>query len=188
MSRTIDLTLVRVAYLPQATIGRLLLPGVPFALWTIERPWIPNLEAPATAVYGGGGTPRVSCVPDGLYRLTPHASERHPGTFQLVNEGNFVYRDTLPAGQSWGRTGILIHAANQADELEGCIAPGSQVVIYDNRPTLLMSSAAMDTVRSAMSDGVPASIFIRPSSGTREPTYLSPPKSSLPRVIAPVTA
>lgn len=188
MSRTIDLTLVRVAYLPQATIGRLLLPGVPFALWTIERPWIPNPAAPAGTVYGGGGTPRVSCIPDGLYRLTPHESETKPGTFQLSNEGNYVYPGALPAGQEYGRTGILIHVANQADELEGCIAPGSQIVIYDNRPSLLMSAAAMDTVRSVLSAGLPSTLFIRPSSGTREQSYPNPPKSNLPRVTAPVTA
>jgi len=181
MSRTIDLTLVRYAYLPQATLGRLSLPGVPFALFTIERPWVKN---PA----GEGGMPRVSCVPDGLYTLLPHTSERHPDTFQLVNENLGVYRDALPAGQAWGRFGILIHPANGADELEGCIAPGSQVVTYDDRPSVLMSVDSMGSVRSALAGGFPSTIWIRTTSGTKELTPLPPPRSGLPRTVKPTTA
>lgn len=173
-----QLTIVRFAYMPQATLGRLLLPTVPYALYSLERPWIVN---PA----GLGGMPRISCVPDGLYKLYPHDSEKHPGTFQIVNESLGVYRDALPAGQSWGRTAILIHPANQADELEGCIAPGSSMVIYDNRPSILMSKDSLELIRGYVPTDRAATLWIRTTAGTREIEYAAPPKSGTPRVVAP---
>ncbi|HZF28723.1 MAG TPA: DUF5675 family protein [Gammaproteobacteria bacterium] len=173
-----QLTIVRNCYMSQATLGRILLPGVPYALHSLERPWIPN---PA----GLGGMPRISCVPDGLYKLYPHESERHPHTLQIVNEALGVYRDALPAGQKWGRFAILIHPATQADELEGCIAPGTNTVIYDNTPSLLMSKDALELVLGCIVTDRPATLWIRPSAGTREIAFAQPPKSGTPRVVAP---
>lgn len=76
-------------------IGRLLFGGE--QVFTLEKPWLNNQTY-------------VSCIPEGEYQLGPWNSERFPNVWQV--------RD-VP-----GRTAILIHAANWADQIEGCIAPG----------------------------------------------------------------
>lgn len=89
-------------------------------LQTIERPWLPDLSGP-------GGTKGVSCVPEGLYQLVRHDSEAHPRSFALVNPdlGVYHYPEAAPLGSELHvRTLVLIHVANWASELRGCIAPG----------------------------------------------------------------
>lgn len=99
---------------------------------TIERPWIPDL-------IGRGGRKGISCVPKGLYRLVPHDTEAHPKTWALVNPELDVYHqpDDVPvAKRQYARTAVLIHAANYAHELRGCIAPGLRRgvnVVWDSR-------------------------------------------------------
>lgn len=80
---------------------------------TIERPWIAD---PAGVP---GGLQGRSCVPAGLYELVLHDSEAHPQTWALVNAKLGVTH----FGPSQ-RTACLIHPANYASELRGCIAPG----------------------------------------------------------------
>lgn len=111
-----NVTLDRFAYMPGVTLGWLHV--VTLRLATLERPWLPNSE-------GLGGTLRESCVPDGEYNLLPHSSDRFPDTYVLVNEALGVYRDTRPAGQTWGRTAILIHVGNFVTDVVGCIAVGT---------------------------------------------------------------
>ena len=69
--------------------------------FTIELPWLNNMH-------------QHSCIPEGRYRLQKRISV-HYGNHFLVMGVN-------------GRSGILIHAANNAlNELRGCIAPVSLV-------------------------------------------------------------
>lgn len=92
---------------------------------TIERPWIPSLSGEP------GGMPGRSCVPLGVYTLWTHDSESHPQTWALVNEGLGVTH----YGPS-NRTAVLIHPANTALELRGCIAPGrvrGTQAVYESR-------------------------------------------------------
>lgn len=87
---------------------------------TMERPWVPSPSSPC-------GTKGVSCVPPGTYRLVPHNSEAHPNTWALVSPALWVYHwdENVPTTQKGlARTLVLIHAANYASELRGCIAPG----------------------------------------------------------------
>lgn len=98
--------------------GRLAAPG--YSAYTIERPWVPSPAAPC-------GTKGVSCIPPGLYQLVPHSSEAHPDTWALVNPGLWVYHwdEDVPAERrGLARTVVLLHPANIASELRGCIAPG----------------------------------------------------------------
>lgn len=78
----------------------------------IERPWV-----------GGalGGVPGRSCVPIGTYALERHNSEAHPFTFALVNHALGVAHYPTPGVP---RAACLIHPANWAYELRGCLAPG----------------------------------------------------------------
>lgn len=89
-------------------------------LQTMERPWVPSLLSVA-------GTKGISCVAPGKYRLMPHNSEAHPNVWALVNPMLDVYHwdgDVPIARRNIARTVVLIHSANYASELRGCIAPG----------------------------------------------------------------
>lgn len=85
----------------------------------------------------GGDQPGHSCIPTGSYRLVEHTSARlHEDdgktplrTWALVNEALGVTHspdDPLPAGCQYPhRSECLLHPANYASQLEGCIAPGA---------------------------------------------------------------
>lgn len=101
---------------PRCTIGVLFV-SAELTLCTLERPWVPSPICK-------GGTDKISCVPPALYRLEKHDSEKHPKTWALVNSGlDVVHYD--PDEKPTLRSTILIHVANQARELEGCIAVGT---------------------------------------------------------------
>lgn len=87
-------------------------------LCTIERPWIPSDK-------GKGGAKGISCVAPGNYRLVRHDTELHPMTWALVNEELDVIHQPHP-DRPYARTAVLIHPANWAHELRGCIAPGKR--------------------------------------------------------------
>ncbi len=67
----------------------------------------------------------VSCVPLGTYQLVPYSSEKYPDHYALVNKelGVYAKESDIPKGQK-GRYAILIHVANTASQLQGCIAVG----------------------------------------------------------------
>lgn len=86
---------------------------------TIERPWIADPNGSPC------GDPDVSCVPLGLYQLVLHNTTDKPCTFALVNPALGIYHEEedIPPGAR-GRFACLLHSANYAWQLEGCIAPG----------------------------------------------------------------
>ncbi len=91
-------------------------------LQTLERPWVPSPNSVA-------GTKGVSCIAPGRYRLERHNSEAHPNVWALVNPSLDVYHfeHEVPRDRSGkARTAVLIHSANWAEELRGCIAPGKE--------------------------------------------------------------
>ena len=91
-----QLQLTRFAHYPDRTIGLMELGGRHW--YTVERPWLDN-------------APNISCIPTGEYTMQKVTSPRFgPDTWEVMD---------VP-----GRTHILIHSANWAKQLEGCIAPG----------------------------------------------------------------
>lgn len=114
---------------------------------TMERPWVPIDAAPC-------GQKGVSCVPKGLYDLVVHDSEAHPRTWALVNPDLWVYhwdQDVPKPRFGLARTLVLIHAANYASELRGCIAPGKgRAIDSGNRRMVLSSRAAMAELQSLL--------------------------------------
>lgn len=122
------------------TLGRLHVAEL--TVFTIERPWIPLEGSP-------GGTKGVSCVPVGRYKLFRHDSEAHPHTWALVNPRLNVYHwDTdVPDGQrGTARTLVLLHPANWAAELRGCIAPG----LEREEDRVLSSVLAMHAIQAKL--------------------------------------
>lgn len=93
--------------------GRLFLDGE-FLAYTVERPWLDNV-------------PFESCVPAGFYYLAPFNSRtKFPSdTFALHNSDLKVH--VAETGEPGERFAILIHSANQAGELAGCIALGDRL-------------------------------------------------------------
>ena len=94
-----DLYLWR-TYQPGGTNGQLLYAGQRLC-YTIELPWQANRR-------------RISCIPEGHYRLQPRVTNRFGRHFLVTG---------VP-----GRECILLHPANDAlRELAGCIAPVRQL-------------------------------------------------------------
>jgi hypothetical protein len=155
-----NLTLVRFAYTPSATLGILTVGAT--KLCTLERPWIPNPR-------GAGGLLSESCVPDGEYHVEPFSGSR-PVTqdvYRLVNPALGVYASTRPVGQQWGRTGILIHVGNTVDDIIGCIAVGQSHSVNGGRAVVNRSELAMRALRQLLGTGN-HSLRIRPTRGTTE--------------------
>lgn len=87
--------LERFAYGPEATMGRLYVGDT--TLWTIERPWMDN-------------KPFESCIPTGTYKVVPYSSAKYPHVWEVTG---------VPE-----RSKILIHVANYAHDVQGCIGVG----------------------------------------------------------------
>lgn len=103
-----------------------------FVRQTIERPWIPLPGA-------RGGACGRSCVPPGEYQLVRHNSEAHPNTWALVNPELDVIHWEDP-NKPLARCLVLIHAANYARELRGCIAVGSSRAVDSEGLHMVTSS------------------------------------------------
>lgn len=91
-----DLILRRVGSTREATYGVLCKNGVPFVV-TLERPWLQN-------------KPRESCIPTGVYVCKRVNSPKFGDTFEVTNVV--------------GRSHILFHAGNVAEDSLGCILVG----------------------------------------------------------------
>ena len=85
----------------ECTLGRMYCEG-DFMCYTIERPWKNNKR-------------RVSCIPEGTYPLT---TKEYGRFWDKYNKPIPILEDTDP------RSEILIHPANYAKDLAGCIALG----------------------------------------------------------------
>ena len=95
------LTLKRDTDNGEETFGRLYA-DEDFICWTIERPWKNNER-------------RVSCIPEGVYGLK---TKEYGRFWDKYKKPIPILQDTKP------RTEILIHPANYAKDLAGCIALG----------------------------------------------------------------
>ena len=88
-------------YFNDATIGVLRIEGKDNPIWfTIERPDLNNQN-------------NISCIPEGTYKVAPYSSDKFPDVWEV--------KDVL------NRTKILIHQANWAHDLEGCIGVGDSL-------------------------------------------------------------
>lgn len=99
--------LERFAYTPIGTFGKLTYND--FSCYTVERPWLNNAS-------------RISCVPEGLYNLVWHNGPKFGKTVALVGGTVSQYPDGISK-----RSAILIHPANEMNDLEGCIGLGDNL-------------------------------------------------------------
>lgn len=128
---------------PQGCFGELISDN--FHCYTLERGWLPSPSHPA-------GTPNKSCIPDGVYALEPHHSERWGDTYALVNESLGVYHYKRSNLSRWG---ILLHPANLQTQLQGCVATGRKLGCLQGDWAVLSSKVAhQDLMRYIDSEGI----------------------------------
>ena len=113
------------------TVGKLW-HGDNLLCYTMEKKWNDN-------------KPNVSCIPAGVYELNPTLSPKFGSTYCLENEdlGVSLSGDTR-------RTHILIHKANKASELQGCIAPVSSFGVLGGEWAGVNSAKAYDILMSTL--------------------------------------
>jgi hypothetical protein len=131
-----QVTLSRAPSTPQGTFGIWSIDGLP-ACVTCELPWDDD-------------KPDVSCIPPspvdsatGLpvpYHCVRHVSPKFPlgNTWEVTN---------VP-----GRSGILVHNANDTADLEGCIAVGSGFGTVNNLPAVINSVATLAILNQKLPD------------------------------------
>ena len=137
------------------TLGQL---SVDDRTWpTIERPWVPTSLSMC-------GTKGASCIPLGEYRVTKYSSDAHPNVFALSAPRLGVYvteSEVPPSLQGIARTRVLIHPANWASELRGCVAPGkNRLKGTDGLWMVKASRDAMNEIRNALSRSVDVSLSV----------------------------
>lgn len=89
------------------TYGELILGDILYH--TVEKEWLNNKGF-------------ISCVPDGLYQLSYHLSDKHGHTYILENHEKNVYKFDINH-----RYAILMHEANFPSQVEGCIGVGREL-------------------------------------------------------------
>jgi hypothetical protein len=77
-----------------------------FTCYTVERPWMDN-------------APSISCIPNGKYLLHSYDSPKFGNSVIIYGGSVSPYPDP-----DFERNGILIHPANIANDVQGCIGLG----------------------------------------------------------------
>ncbi len=108
------LRLVRVSETTTATFGVLTQAGEAFAV-TMEPPWKDN-------------APNVSCIPPSIYICAATNSPKFGYTFEIVG----VH----------GRSAILFHCGNSAENTRGCVLVGEQFEKLDSGVAGILASRA----------------------------------------------
>lgn len=142
------LKLKRYSYGEYETEGVLEVGNVLFA--TIEQPWTPNPNG------AKGGKPFESCVPDGMYRLVPWTSPSKGPVYMMFSTDLGVYRFPQDHEKYFGRDLCLIHIANWASQVQGCVAIGKRRgPMHDDRTgkveqAVVSSGSAMRKLRELL--------------------------------------
>lgn len=110
-----NLTLRRIASLPQATLGVLLIDNIPFCV-TLEDAWKENKK-------------QISCIPEGAYFIELVKSPKFDSVYQVLDVPD--------------RSHILIHAGNTQDDTSGCILLGTSFGTLGTEPAVLQSQRAL---------------------------------------------
>lgn len=95
---------------------------------TLEEPWKDNAQG-------------QSCIPAGKYLLIPHGWEE---------DTKFKMKKCWEVSPVKGRVGILIHAGNTTDDIEGCILVGNVAGMLNGKPAVLQSREALTELRKIL--------------------------------------
>lgn len=162
------LNLIRDYFTSYCTLGRLVDPVTGKGWDTMERPWVP---ASGTA----SGVKGYSCIGLGEYKLQRYSSDAHPNVLAVSNPGLDVYVTEMqvpPEKRGVARTRVLVHPANWASELRGCIAPGkTRAKDADGIWMVTHSRDAMNEVRNLLLRALDITLDISsggPSNGVQQ--------------------
>lgn len=114
------INLQRFSYDPRGTLALLTVQGERF--YTIERPWVNNERG-------------ISCIPEGEYELAWIKSPRFGWCYQVKDVTN--------------RSHILIHVANYATDVTGCVGlgmslMGDRIAVANSRKAMKKFHRIMD--------------------------------------------
>ena len=105
-------------------------------LYGIEPPWRDN-------------KPFVSCIPSGQYVILPWESSKYGDCFAFTGGEVSLYK-----GSGAARYACLIHPANYAHQLQGCLAVGlSKGETTEGNPAVWSSRKAMSKLIDLVGDG-----------------------------------
>lgn len=104
--------------------------------YTVEQDWHMNIRY-------------HSCVPKGHYQLLDFKSSKYGNTFCLYSEELEVFAND----EGYGRYACLIHPANTASELQGCIAPGLHLGYVNSKWAVTSSRQAFEMVVKEIKKG-----------------------------------
>ena len=93
-------------------------------LYTVEKPWLPNLMAPDEV---GAGVPFKSCVPLGEYILVERDSPSKGMWWHFYNPDLGVFLDYEDCSEPWHRYSTMFHVANFVDDVVGCAGVGKRI-------------------------------------------------------------
>lgn len=139
----------------KGTFGVLMVPAIGvFA--TVEAPWVPS---GADSDWGLKGQ---SCLPAGEYKLIWHRSPKYGDRFHIVDCDDDGKGVTLHEQENCARSHCLIHPANWARELQGCIALGTSYapVNPSGTPMITSSRAAISALESGVKPEFPHTLSI----------------------------
>lgn len=117
------LNLIRYVSTPYGTLGELVMPNG-LILATMEPPWRHNAK-------------HVSCIPNGVYEL----DEKPSPLIERITLGK--YRTALFLRDVPGRSSILLHPGNFAEDSKGCILLGMKHATINARPGIERSQIAL---------------------------------------------
>lgn len=135
------ITLVRFAYAPDGTFGRIKLPEG-WSCFTVERPWKDN-------------KPFESCIPDGVYDL----KKRRSPVVERASGGDYI--EGWEVCDVQGRSYIMIHPGNWPINFQGCIGVGKKYMVMQGANGVTESRATFADLMGRL-EGLEWKIDIRP--------------------------
>lgn len=116
---------------PNGTIGTFWMDDA-FLCYTLEDPDNNNEKG-------------VSCIPEGIYHVSPHDGPRFKDVWIINNVPN--------------RSAILIHSGNSINDTHGCVLVGRKVGTIQGLPAVLESRLALDFLRKRLPKSFQLSII-----------------------------
>jgi hypothetical protein len=116
-------------------------------IYTVERPWVQDDAGQHRA-----GTPFESCVPEGLYDLYRFKRKSGDLVWSIGNPDLGVFLTRSGRLYDTDRYACLIHTANHAHEVVGCIGPGLGALHRSGGYKVTHSREAMAALEFLLSD------------------------------------
>jgi hypothetical protein len=143
----------------QKRVGKLVLGDTGSTLYTIERPFISNPQAPDGF---DAGMPYISSVPLGEYELVLRKSPSkglqwhffNPELGVMLEKSDCTDLDN-DGNPTWQRFSTMFHIANFASNVHGCGGPGKRLHVFPSPHGLGVASSAvaLKQLKEILDDG-----------------------------------